>query len=218
MKKALIFLMVAFLSFGCGSEPEYGTADPTVPKLFNDIEGVELIDLDLYETFVEQGVPAEGLKKAMLYLQENDAHVKNKDYMTLVDFSQHSSKARLFLLDLVNQTHEVLHVAHGKGTDPGHTGFAKYFSNVHNSKKSSLGIYLTAERYWGGNGLSMRLDGKEKSNSNARSRYIVVHGADYVAPGRSVQGRSWGCPAVAMNEINSLVERTENGSILFAFK
>jgi len=218
MKKTLIFLLVAFISFGCGSEPEYGTPDPTVPKLFNGVEGVELINLDLFETFVSRGVPAEPLKKALLYLQENDQYVKNKDYMTLVDFSKHSSKARFYILDLVNQTHEELHVAHGKGTDPGHTGYAKYFSNVHNSKKSSLGIYLTAERYWGSNGLSMRLDGKEASNSNARSRYIVVHGAKYVSPGRSIQGRSWGCPAVAMNKINSVVEQTENGSILYAFK
>lgn len=215
---SLWVVLCALLLIGCGKDHDLGRGTSSTPQYFKDGAGVPLEDMQTYEELVKQGVPAKGLKQAMLYLQENREHVENQNYLTLIDFTQHSKNARMYIIDLVTNEFEQLHVAHGKGTDPGHTGWAKYFSNVNNSKKSSLGIYLTGERYWGKNGLSMRLDGKEPSNSNARKRYIVVHGAKYVSPGRSVQGRSYGCPAVPNNKIKSVVERLEDGSIFFAFK
>jgi hypothetical protein len=45
---------------------------------------------------------------------------------------------------------------------------------------SSLGVYKTAETYNGKHGLSLRLDGLSPTNSKARERAVVVHGADYV--------------------------------------
>ncbi|MFT6070318.1 MAG: hypothetical protein ACJAT2_002791 [Bacteriovoracaceae bacterium] len=213
----LFFFSFLFLLVSCGNPEELG-AGPEKDSLFDPVEGIELVKLDDLEFFTSLGAPRSGLKKALLYLQENNNEIDNQDYLTLVDFSKHSGEKRMFILDLVNREMEVLHVAHGKNTDPSHTGMAKYFSNVNNSLKSSLGVYLTAERYYGKNGLSMRLDGKEPSNSNARRRAIVVHGAKYVSPSNSKQGRSYGCPAVQRNKISSLIERTENGSILYAFK
>src|SRR5690606_36020275 len=100
--------------------------------------------------------------------------------------------------DMTNQ--EVLlntYVAHGRNTG---LKMATDFSNTESSFQSSLGFYVTAETYYGKNGLSLFLDGQEKGfNSNARQRYVVVHGADYANPdfiertGRL--GRSLGCPA-----------------------
>ncbi|MGR5543176.1 murein L,D-transpeptidase catalytic domain-containing protein, partial [Vibrio campbellii] len=56
---------------------------------------------------------------------------------------------------------------------------ATKFSNVVNSRKTSLGTFLTDDTYYGGNGYSLRLDGLSKGkNDRARERYIVVHGAD----------------------------------------
>ena len=216
MRLYSFFVFSLFLLLASCGNPEDPSASEEI-KFFDPGQGVELIQTDLYEHFSQQGVPKEGLRQALLYLQENSEEVDNQDYLTLVDFSKHSGEKRMFILDLVNREMEVLHVAHGKNTDPGHTGMAKYFSNVNNSLKSSLGVYLTAERYYGKNGLSMRLDGKEPTNSNARRRAIVVHGAKYVSPTNSKQGRSYGCPAVSRNKISSVIERTENGSILYAF-
>ncbi len=215
MKFYSVFFFTCFLFLVSCTNPDETTEEIT---LFDPVDGVELIKTDVHDFFVSLGVPSKGLKKALLYLQENNSEVDNQDYLTLVDFSKHSGERRMFILDLVNREMESLHVAHGKNTDPKHTGMAKYFSNVNNSLKSSLGVYLTAERYYGKNGLSMRLDGKEATNSNARRRAIVVHGAKYVSPKNSKQGRSYGCPAVQSNKISSLIERTENGSILYAFK
>ena len=74
-------------------------------------------------------------------------------------------------------------VAHGHGSEEmRHDGYAKVFSNVPNSNASSLGLYRTAETYISDvyPGLAMRLDGLSPTNSNARSRFIVVHAAKYM--------------------------------------
>jgi hypothetical protein len=63
----------------------------------------------------------------------------------------------------------------------------------------------------------MRLDGLESTNSNARERAIVLHGADYVSQnyindfGRI--GRSLGCPAVEMSVVANLVTKLQGGSL-----
>ena len=122
----------------------------------------------------------------------------------------------MYIIYLPTGDVESLHAAHGKNSDRNNDGWTDSFSNVNGSKQSSLGFMLTAERYWGNNGLSMRLDGLEARNSRVRQRAIVVHGANYVSPGRSKMGRSWGCPAVAMNRIRSVVNRIEGGSLYYA--
>ncbi len=63
-------------------------------------------------------------------------------------------------------------VAHGKNSG---LEFATSFSNRVNSHQSSLGFYKTAETYQGKHGLSLRLDGLEFSNNNARERAIVIY-------------------------------------------
>lgn len=214
--RTLLAVTVLLVFSSCGKGQD-NLDTPTKDQYFSDGQGVDLLGVDVYEKFVALGVPAKPLKQAMLYLQENSDQVDNQDYMTLIDFAKHSGETRMFLLDMVSVEVERLHVAHGKNTDPSHTGFAKYFSNVNNSKKSSLGIYLASERYYGKNGLSLRLDGKEATNSNARRRAIVVHGAKYVSTGNSKQGRSWGCPAVSNSKIKSVVDRIEDGSIFYVY-
>ena len=83
---------------------------------------------------------------------------------------------------------------------------------------SSLGLYLTAETYYGGNGYSLRLDGLEVTNSLARQRYIVVHGADYIDEETNRTGRSLGCPAVDMKYHVELIDKIKNQSILYIFR
>ncbi|WP_413558489.1 murein L,D-transpeptidase catalytic domain family protein [Bdellovibrio sp. HCB209] len=156
------------------------------------------------------------LQNALLYYHKNLAKIKNTDVLSVIDFSLYSGKPRFHVINM--KTGEVWSVrtAHGKGSDPDHDGYANSFSNVSGSNASSIGIYKTAETYSGSHGYSLRLDGLSSTNSNARARAVVVHGADYVSESNVTQGRSWGCPAVAMSLRTKLIDTIKGGSIIYA--
>ena len=110
-------------------------------------------------------------------------------------------------------------VAHGQKTGGNK---AYHFSNKSESHKSSLGFFKTAETYSGKHGYSLRLDGLEKGiNDHARTRAIVIHGADYVSQ-KFIQkygrlGRSWGCPALPVEVSKKIIETISGGTCLFVF-
>ena len=55
------------------------------------------------------------------------------------------------------------------------------FSNSPESHKSSLGFYITRQTYYGGHGLSLKIEGLERGiNDLADERKIVIHGSEYV--------------------------------------
>lgn len=143
-----------------------------------------------------------------------------KDILTLVDFSLSSNTKRLWIIDM--STNTVLYnslVAHGRNTGE---EFANAFSNVGSSFKSSLGFYATGEVYQGKHGLSLRLDGLEKGlNDNARSRAVVVHGADYVSESfiksQGRLGRSQGCPALPVGITKEIINVIKDKSCLFIY-
>jgi hypothetical protein len=140
--------------------------------------------------------------------------------LTICDYSQRSSKKRLYVLDL-NQGKILFntYVAHGRNSG---NEYATSFSNSTDSHKSSLGFMRTAETYFGDNGYSMRLDGMEYGfNNNVRSRAIVMHGSDYVNAERAsdgtMMGRSYGCPAVPAAEVKKIINCIKNGSCFFNY-
>lgn len=156
--------------------------------------------------------------KGYLKLYEKN-ELKNSNYLTIIDMSLSSNSDRFFLIDM--QDKKVVHqskVAHGQKTG---LEFAKNFSNTINSHQTSLGFYKTAETYQGKHGLSLRLDGLEFSNNNARSRAIVIHAADYVSEnfiknyGRL--GRSYGCPSLPAKDYKVIIEKIKEGSALFIY-
>jgi len=171
----------------------------------------------LWQTVTAQPVPAEAVDEAFEFFDQNKAIIRNRDWLSIIDFTQHSSQPRLYVINLNDGNVDQLFVSHGSGSDPDNTGFARQFSNVFESYMSSLGFYLVNESYVGKWGLSARLDGLSDSNSNARERAIVLHGADYVAPGRDRMGRSQGCPAVELRWIEPLVSRLKGRSLLYAY-
>lgn len=143
-----------------------------------------------------------------------------KQILTIVDFSLPSTEKRMWVLDMAsNKVLFHTYVAHGTNTGG---NMATAFSNTPNSLQSSLGFYVTAETYYGRNGLSLFIDGMEKGfNSNARDRYVVIHGADYANPdfikrnGRL--GRSYGCPAVPTALTQDIIDTIKGQSVLFVY-
>lgn len=160
-------------------------------------------------------VPKNLLNEALNFYQQNQAKIKNSKLMGVIDFKVHNSKERFFLIDMESGFVETYLTAHGKNSDPDFDGYATKFSNVDGSLMSSLGFYLTAESYYGSNGYSLRLDGLSSTNSNARARAIVIHGADYVSPGGKI-GRSFGCPALEDRYHQDVIDRLKGGTLLFA--
>lgn len=159
-------------------------------------------------------------KPLQLALKQYDTYKKagklgNSRYLSVIDFSLHADKKRFFLINMQSGAVEALLTSHGLGSDANNDGYADKFSNTNGSKMTSLGFYLTDETYDGSNGFSLRLDGLNASNSNARARAIVVHPADYV--NTSHVGRSWGCPALQPSVSSRVIKSIQAGSLLFAY-
>lgn len=141
-----------------------------------------------------------------------------KSVLTIADMDMNSTQKRLWIVDLDKK--ELLlntWVAHGQrsGADK-----AVKFSNTNNSFQSSIGFYVTGEVYNGQHGRSLRLDGVDDGfNDNARKRAIVVHGADYVSQGTinalGRLGRSQGCPAVAPELADKVINTIGGKTVLF---
>jgi hypothetical protein len=151
---------------------------------------------------------------------EREGRVKRSDVLTVVDYSRPSTEERMWVLDLEQE--KLLYrelVAHGKNSGGNMT---TSFSNVDGSNQTSVGLFVTADTYYGRNGYSLRLQGLEEGfNDNAVPRAIVVHGAPYVskaiARSQGRLGRSLGCPAVAKEVSRPLIDTIKGGTAFFAY-
>ncbi len=177
---------------------------------------IQAISADFSHLDPDKIVPQDLLKKALEYYSSNEKTIKKKDVIGIIDFSQHNSKKRFYIINMENGEVDRYLVAHGIGSDKKFTGYTKSFSNVEGSGASSQGFYLTAETYYGKHGYSLKLDGLSSTNSNARERLIVIHSADYVEPTRAVMGRSNGCPAVDERYRSEIINILKGGALLYA--
>lgn len=153
-------------------------------------------------------------------LQKHGPAVRHHDRVAIADYTLPSRDPRFFFVDLHRGTVDRHLVTHGRGSDPEHVGYLKYFSNVNGSLASSRGAYVTGDQYIGSNGLSLRLQGLDPDNNNAEPRAIVVHGAWYANPKMIAEqgklGRSEGCFAFPEAELGLVLERLGNGRLIFA--
>ncbi len=191
------------------------------PKHTEDI--IYLTDLIFEEFDDSKPIPEKSmLQKALtgyFHLIEKGAISAGRP-LTIIDFSIPSTNDRLWVIDMDKLEIRLQSlVAHGRNSGE---NMAKNFSNQHSSYMSSVGFYLTGETYEGNHGYSLRLDGLEKGfNDQARSRAIVIHGADYVnqkfisTTGRL--GRSLGCPALPMETHKDIINLIKEKSPLFIY-
>jgi hypothetical protein len=215
MKRLLIvFLMLFPVSLICtwGAVEEYDSIPPSHTGRFvlsraadtSDFPPLKLLQTALagYEMLVEE------------------QSVSRPEVITIIDFSLPSNKERLWVLDLI-QGKVLFHCLVSHGRNSGEL-MAENFSNIPGSNASSPGFYTTGETYIGKHGLSLTLDGLETGiNDKARTRAIVIHGADYVSSdfirnyGRL--GRSQGCPAVPVELSKDIIQTIKGGSCLFIY-
>jgi hypothetical protein len=162
------------------------------------------------------------LEKAKAALASHASHIRNHDLLAIADFSKPSRDPRFYVVDLRNGHSTPYLVAHGKGSDPNHSGWVQNFSNVNGSEATSAGSYLVGETYFGQHGESRRLVGLDPENDQAEARAIVIHPAWYVNQSliqdQGKIGRSQGCFAFAMEDINAVLERVPAGCLLYADK
>ncbi len=160
-------------------------------------------------------VPQDLLNRALYYFDQNKSRFSNKKYITVVDFSKRSNYKRFFVINMATGQVFGFRTTHGTGSDTNNDGYVESVSNINNSRQSSIGFYKVAEIYYGKYGRSIRLDGLSTTNSNVRSRAIVIHGADYVQEANVLQGRSWGCLAFSWSVKDDVVDLIHGGSLMY---
>ena len=161
-------------------------------------------------------------ERARALLERNAPRIGLRDVVCLVDFSARSSLPRLHLVDMIDGRVASFLTAHGRGSDPAHTGMLKSFSNAPGSFATSRGAYETGALYDGKYGRAMRLAGLDPDNSNAEARAIVIHAAWYVSDEMIARhgklGRSEGCFALSAPGLEEVLARLGRGRLLYAGK
>ena len=153
---------------------------------------------------------------------DSRAWIQKRDFIGVVDFSESSAEPRFHVVHLPSGTVESFRVAHGSGSDPGHTGYLDHFSNRPGSEATSDGAYTTLDTYQGKYGLSMKVRGLDWSNNYAESRAIVIHNAWYAEPEmveiHGKLGRSQGCFAFSRKDQWHVMQRLGEGRMIYADK
>lgn len=193
----------------------------------------------IFNRFVKQGAPVVPLRRIYDYLNANagkavkvaakdrsqrkaalstkDITIKG-DWIAIIDFTKPSDVRRLYIMNVKTGQFTAHHVAHGKGSG---VRFATKFSNINNSKMSSLGLYLGGSIYSGGHGASLNLHGLDPSNNKSAERDVVMHAANYVSDKFLKQtgrlGRSWGCPVVSTSLMKRMNADFSNGGVIYAY-
>ena len=166
------------------------------------------------------GINPQLLAKAKAAL--NQHRIAARDSIGVVDFSMPSSEPRFHVVDLMSGKVDSYRVAHGRGSDPDHSGFVEKFSNEFHSFASSSGTYTTADYYDGKYGLSMKVRGLDWSNYNAEPRAIVIHNAWYAEDDmialHGKLGRSEGCFAMSRENQYAVMRKLAGGRMIYADK
>ena len=215
--KKLLLVFVLFLPVSLISQWASAEEPDSIPPVIADMLVISRDGADSSE------LPALPLIKTALLGYElliEEQCIIRPEVITIIDFSLPSDKERLWVLDLIHG--KILYhclVSHGRNSGE---LMAENFSNIPGSYASSPGFYTTGETYTGKHGLSLTLDGRETGiNDKARTRTIVMHGADYVSAdfirkyGRL--GRSLGCPAVPEELSKEIIQTIKGGSCLFIY-
>jgi hypothetical protein len=162
------------------------------------------------------------MNRALTAFNKHRGAVHYADVIAIADYSRASRERRFHLVDMVSGVTTSMLVAHGRGSDPAHSGWLQQFSNQDGSYASCAGAFVTGAEYVGKHGRSLRLDGLDISNCNALDRAIVIHTAPYVTEAMARDlgkvGRSQGCFTVTAADLQSVLVRLGGGRFLYSDK
>lgn len=240
--------VVIGLSMAANAEPASGAKTEKVT-----------LDPAIKAAILAGGVPAEALEKLLNFRSENlgkkfqqetytcigkpeslrpceeekrqrtsrEISIIDHPYLVIIDFRESSLVERMFIIHLPTGQVTRMQVTHGKNTG---NLYAHKFSNIKDSKQTSLGIYMLGEPYVGGYGSTLRMYGLQGSNDQAYNRDIVMHGAPYAAgefphsenyKTKKPYGRlgvSWGCPAIALKNAKKWFPLLKDGALVYHYQ
>lgn len=219
----------------------------------------ELVTPELQTKIVEQGVPREALDRLVRFFDQNNGRefkqdiytcdgqdpanvkpceekkrkkaertvtLKGHEYGVIIDYTKPSMETRYFLINWKTGAVSKTLVTHGKNTGE---LYAYKFSNVKDSRQTSLGIYVTGETYSGSYGATLRMYGLMSSNDQAYNRDIVMHGAWYADSSFAKTtnpltklpynrlGVSWGCPAISLSLAKKIFPLLKDGALVYHY-
>ncbi|MCW3092254.1 MAG: murein L,D-transpeptidase catalytic domain family protein [Chitinophagaceae bacterium] len=230
---AFLFAFTTFISFSFSFKENNISTKAGILACYNDSSSTETFISDKHantkapDTYTVMNLEKKGLSKKAFDLALKGYNnlirkkvIRNKNIITVIDFSKPSSQKRLYVIDL--KRNKVLFqslVAHGRNSG---LDYATNFSNENDSHKSSLGFYVTLNTYSGECGYALKLKGCERGfNDQAYNRAIVMHGSEYVTEqflkSNGFLGRSFGCPALPAKMNKKIIDVIKNGSCLFLY-
>lgn len=144
------------------------------------------------------------------------------DYCFLIDMTIPSGKKRFFVFDMNKKTIVFSGlVAHGS-CDQNFLPDPK-FSNDPGGGCTSIGKYKVGYSYKGQYGKAYKLFGLDKTNSNAYSRAVVLHGYTCVPDEEIYPGavcNSLGCTMVSygfLGKVSNIIDRSDKPIVLWIF-
>ena len=210
--KKIIYLLVSTLFISCNQKENKETAavkTETSTEIIAEVKPrSEIKDIDDTTYYNE----------AKEYCKKNNL---KQDQFILIDLGVHSGLKRFFVYDFdkekVSKSYIVSHGCGDNNWSGTSTKENAPLSNELDSHCSSIGKYVVLNRgvsQWGIK-VNYILQGKDKTNSNARKRAIVLHSweaisTDEVYPEGTPEG--WGCPAVSnesMKEIDEILKKNK---------
>ena len=147
----------------------------------------------------------------------------NSNICFLVDMDIPSGSNRFFIYDLkTDSITDAGLVAHGSCNEAWLQG--RKYSNEEGSGCTSPGRYKVGNAYTGSFGRSYKLYGLDSSNSNAYSRFVVLHSYECV-PDNEVDPypicQSRGCPMVSnnfMKKLETIIDKSSKPILLWIYE
>ena len=148
----------------------------------------------------------------------------NTEIVFLMDMTLPSGKNRFFVYNISKDEVEAASlVTHGFGSNKYDNDDPLEFSNVPDSKKTSLGKYKIGKSYFGQFGLAYRLYGLDSTNDKAFERDIVLHSHKRVPDKETFPGYiivSSGCPTVSpafLTRLDGYIKNSKKPILLWIY-